>query len=66
MAEIGADQAAAVIAVDDPIENDLGEVIGGVKSEGLADISLSATYSMDFGVGQLSRSHRATDAADRR
>lgn len=34
---------------DDPIENDLGEVIGGVKSEGLADISLSATYSMDIG-----------------
>ena len=34
---------------DDPIENDLGEVIGGVNESGLADISLSATWSQDVG-----------------
>ena len=34
---------------DDPIENDLGEVIGGVNSSGLADISLSATWSQSIG-----------------
>lgn len=34
---------------DDPIENDLGEVIGGVNSSGLADMSLSATWSQDIG-----------------
>lgn len=34
---------------DDPIENDLGEVIGGVSSSGLADMSLSATWSQDIG-----------------
>jgi hypothetical protein len=34
---------------DDPIENDLGEVIGGVNESGLADISLSATWSQDIG-----------------
>ena len=33
----------------DPIDPALGEVIGGVKSSGLADISISATYSHDFG-----------------
>ena len=34
---------------DDLIENDLGEVIGGVNESGLADISLSATWSQDIG-----------------
>jgi len=34
---------------DDSIENDLGEVIGGVNESGLADISLSATWSQSIG-----------------
>ena len=34
---------------DDPIDPTLGEVIGGVSSSGLADISLSASYSHDLG-----------------
>jgi hypothetical protein len=34
---------------DDLIENDLGEVIGGVNESGLADISLSATWSQSIG-----------------
>lgn len=33
----------------DPIDPALGEVVGGVKSSGLADISLSGTYSHDLG-----------------
>ena len=33
----------------DPIDPSLGEVVGGVKSSGLADMSLSATYSHDLG-----------------
>ncbi len=32
-----------------PIDPALGEVIGGVESSGLADMSLSATYSHDLG-----------------
>lgn len=34
---------------DNGIDPSLGEVVGGVKSTGLADMSLSATYSMDIG-----------------
>ena len=34
---------------DDEIDPTLGEVIGGVSSSGLADISLSASYSHDLG-----------------
>ncbi len=32
-----------------PIDTALGEVVGGVKSSGLADMSISATYSHDIG-----------------
>jgi hypothetical protein len=34
---------------DDPIDPTLGEVVGGVKSSGLADMSISATWSHDLG-----------------
>lgn len=34
---------------DDPIEDQLGQVIGGVSSSGLADMSISATFSQDIG-----------------
>ena len=34
---------------DDPIEDGLGQVIGGVSSSGLADMSISATFSQDIG-----------------
>lgn len=34
---------------DDGVDQSLGEVVGGVKSSGLADMSISATYSMDLG-----------------
>lgn len=37
------------VAPADPIDPSLGEVVGGVSSSGLADMSLSATYSHDLG-----------------
>lgn len=34
---------------DDPPEDELGEVLGGISSSGLADMSISATWSQDIG-----------------
>ncbi len=45
----GGDRSGPGGGDDDVVLNPLGEVLGGVRASGLADISLSATWTRDFG-----------------